>query len=46
LKTASCIYKFEIMVMGAMPISTLVVLYHAGWLDWIKARVALHKHRV
>jgi hypothetical protein len=34
-------YKFEIMVMGAMPVSTLVALYHAGWLDRIKPRYVL-----
>jgi hypothetical protein len=34
-------YKFGNAVCGAMPISTLAVLYHAGWLDRIKPRYVL-----
>jgi hypothetical protein len=34
-------YKFETMIMGAMPASTLMALYHAGWLDRIKPRYLL-----
>jgi hypothetical protein len=34
-------YKFEVMVMGAMPASTLLAVYHAGWLDRIKPRYVL-----
>jgi hypothetical protein len=34
-------YKFETMVASAMPVSTLIALYHAGWLDRIKPRYVL-----
>ena len=34
-------YKFDTMVCGAMPVSTIAALYHAGWLDRIKPRYLL-----
>jgi hypothetical protein len=34
-------YKFETMVFHAMPVATLVALYHAGWFDRIKPRYIL-----
>ncbi len=34
-------YHFDTMVSGAMPVSTLAALYHAGWLDILKPRYVL-----